>query len=106
MGSDTPAMTAQLGFFKEIDGTITGASLDRRSEMLRKITDLFVAGSSDFAGEDISIFDDVFVRTRRQNRTIRAGNCWRNVLPGSQIRRRRLFALWRLMTRSTWPGRC
>ncbi len=62
MGSDTPAMTAQLGFFKEIDGTITGASLDRRSEMLRKITDLFVAGSSDFAGEDISIFDDVFVR--------------------------------------------
>ena len=56
------AMTAELAFIEEIDGPITGASADRRSEMLRKITDLFVDGSDEFTGEDISIFDDVLVR--------------------------------------------
>ena len=95
MGSDTPAMTAQLGFFKEIDGTITGASLHRRSEMLRKITDLFVAGSSDFAGQDISniLTMSSFHSSPKSNSP--RGNCSRNVLRGFKMRRRRSFALWR-----------
>jgi uncharacterized protein (DUF2336 family) len=62
MVSDTLAMTAQLALIKEIDGTITSASPDRRSKILGKITDLFVEGANEFAGEDILIFDDVFVR--------------------------------------------
>ena len=57
-------MTAELAFIDEIDGPITRASSSRRSEMLRKMTDLFVDGSDQFTDEDISIFDGVLVRTR------------------------------------------
>lgn len=55
-------MTAQLPFIDEIQGSITRASHSRRSEMLRKMTDLFIDGSDQFSGEDISIFDDVLGR--------------------------------------------
>jgi uncharacterized protein (DUF2336 family) len=55
-------MTAQLAFIDEIDGPITRASGGRRSEMLRKMTDLFVDGADQFTGEDISIFDGVLGR--------------------------------------------
>jgi uncharacterized protein (DUF2336 family) len=55
-------MTAELAFVREIDNAVAGASADRRSEMLRKVTDLFVRGSEDFSAEDLSIFDDVITR--------------------------------------------
>ena len=55
-------MTAQLAFINEIDGPITRASRSRRSEMLRKMTDLFIAGSDQFSGEDIAIFDGVLAQ--------------------------------------------
>ncbi len=55
-------MTAQLAFIDEIEGPITRASHARRSEMLRKMTDLFIDGSDQLSGEDISIFDDVLGR--------------------------------------------
>jgi uncharacterized protein (DUF2336 family) len=55
-------MTVELAFIREVDGAIAGASVGRRSEMLRKVTDLFVNGSDEFTGEDLSIFDDVIIR--------------------------------------------
>lgn len=55
-------MTAELAFIDEIDGPITRASSGRRSEMLCKMTDLFVDGSDQFTDEDISIFDGVLVQ--------------------------------------------
>ncbi len=55
-------MTAQPAFIDEIDGPIARASHGRRSEMLRKMTDLFISGSDQLSDEDISIFDDVLGR--------------------------------------------
>jgi uncharacterized protein (DUF2336 family) len=55
-------MTAQLAFIDEIDSKIVRASSGRRSEMLRKMTDLFVDGARQFTGEDISLFDGVLIR--------------------------------------------
>ncbi len=55
-------MTAQLGFIDEIEGPIAKASRGRRSEMLRKMTDLFINGADQFTGEDISVFDGVLGR--------------------------------------------
>ncbi len=55
-------MPDELAFIREVDSAIASASADRRSAMLRKVTDLFVKGSDEFTGEDLSIFDDVILR--------------------------------------------
>jgi uncharacterized protein (DUF2336 family) len=57
-----PVISAELALIKEVDSAIAGASSSRRSEMLRKVTDLFVKGSEEYSGEDISVFDDVITR--------------------------------------------
>jgi uncharacterized protein (DUF2336 family) len=55
-------MTISPAFIAEIERAIAGASPGRRSEMLRKVTDLFVGDSGEFSGEEVSVFDDVISR--------------------------------------------
>jgi uncharacterized protein (DUF2336 family) len=55
-------MTIDAAFINEIENAIAGASPHRRSEMLRKVTELFISDADQFSGEDVSIFDDVIVR--------------------------------------------
>jgi uncharacterized protein (DUF2336 family) len=55
-------MTIEAAFIEEIENAIAGASPHRRSEMLRKVTDLFISDADEFTGEDVSVFDDVIVR--------------------------------------------
>lgn len=52
-------MTVEKAFIAEVEGAIAGASSSRRSEMLRKVTDLFLSDCDEFTGEDLSIFDEV-----------------------------------------------
>ena len=55
-------MNAQLSVLKDIDAAIASASVDRRSMLLRHVTDLFIVGPDRYSEEDIAAFDDVFNR--------------------------------------------
>lgn len=55
-------MTAEHALLKDVEDSITGASMARRSEILRKTIDLFCMASEEPQYEDLSIFDDVFTR--------------------------------------------
>ena len=55
-------MTAHLELIREVETVIANSAADQRVEMLRKVTDLFIAGSSLFSDRDVSIFDDVIKR--------------------------------------------
>lgn len=91
-------MTAQLGFIDEIEGPIAKASRGRRSEMLRKMTDLFINGADQFTGEDISVFDGVLGRLATEIE-LSARELLAKQLARFEIRRRRSFALWPSTTR-------
>lgn len=55
-------MTAEPSFIKEIENAVAGASVNRRGEMVRKVTDLFVSRWDEFSADDLSLFDDVILR--------------------------------------------
>ena len=46
----------------ELEAAIQQKNIGTRAEILRRITDLFVAGSDQFDGEQMSLFDDVITR--------------------------------------------
>jgi len=53
-------MTAQNTLFRELEDALSNGSADRREKTLRRVTDLFVFGSSHFSGDHIAVFDGVF----------------------------------------------
>jgi uncharacterized protein (DUF2336 family) len=55
-------MIVDPAFMAEVEGAVAGASSERRGEMLRKVTDLFVSDWDEFTSEELSIFDNVIVR--------------------------------------------
>jgi uncharacterized protein (DUF2336 family) len=55
-------MSAELAFIKEIENAVAGVSTNRRNEMVRKVTDLFVSRSEELSADDLAIFDDVIIR--------------------------------------------
>ena len=55
-------MNAQFKVLKEVEDAIATGSVDRRSMLLRHVTDLFVVGSDQHSDEEIALFDDVFNR--------------------------------------------
>ncbi len=55
-------MNADLSFIDEIENVIVHGAADRRSQILARVTDLFVLGSPRLSENDISIFDDVIGR--------------------------------------------
>jgi hypothetical protein len=46
----------------ELEASISQKNIGSRAEILRQITDLFVAGSGHFDGEQMALFDDVMDR--------------------------------------------
>ena len=46
----------------ELEASISQKNIGSRAEILRQITDLFVAGSEYFDGEQMALFDDVMSR--------------------------------------------
>jgi uncharacterized protein (DUF2336 family) len=50
------------GLLKDVDDAIAATSSDRRSILLRHVTDLFITGSDRYSDEEIALFDDVFNR--------------------------------------------
>ena len=55
-------MNAQTNLLSQLDDALGQSDILRRAVILRRVTDLFVAGSGSFAGEQISLFDDVMSR--------------------------------------------
>jgi len=55
-------MGAPLELIHELDTSIAHSSDERRSAMLRHLTDLFLVGSDQYSEEEIDLIDDVFVR--------------------------------------------
>jgi uncharacterized protein (DUF2336 family) len=55
-------MTAELAVLRDVDETIATASGERRSALLRHVTDLFIVGPDQYTDEEIAVFDDVFNR--------------------------------------------
>ena len=55
-------MNAQLTIIREIDNAIAQSSVDRRAQMARHLTDLFLVNSDKYSDIEIALIDDVFVR--------------------------------------------
>lgn len=53
-------MTEQNAIIHELEEALACGSAERRAKTLRRVTDLFVFGSSHFSGDHIAVFDGVF----------------------------------------------
>lgn len=62
-GSSRPAVvTSSQSLLEELEAAISRRNIASRAEILRRITDLFAAGSGNFGGEQMLLFDDVMGR--------------------------------------------
>ena len=53
-------MSAQHSLIRELEEALSHGSAERRERTLRRVTDLFVFGSSHFSSDHIAVFDGVF----------------------------------------------
>jgi uncharacterized protein (DUF2336 family) len=56
------ASAARQSLIDELEAAFAGRDIDARVDILRRVTDLFVVGSEQFGGEQLSLFDDVMCR--------------------------------------------
>lgn len=61
-GSRPAVMAARQSLIDELEAAISQRNIASRAEVLRRITDLFAAGSGNFDGEQTTLFDDVMGR--------------------------------------------
>ncbi len=47
---------------KELDHAVAHGTIEQRTQILHRITDVFVAGSESYSANQVELFDDVFVR--------------------------------------------
>jgi uncharacterized protein (DUF2336 family) len=55
-------MGAPLELIQQLDSSISHSTDERRSAMLRHLTDLFLVGSDAYSDDEVDLIDDVFVR--------------------------------------------
>jgi uncharacterized protein (DUF2336 family) len=55
-------MATPASLIPELEDAISNGSAERRTEMLRRITNLFVDGANNFNEDHVGVFDDVLVR--------------------------------------------
>jgi uncharacterized protein (DUF2336 family) len=55
-------MGAPVELIQELDSSISNSTDQRRSAMLRHLTDLYLVGSEQYSEDEIDLIDDVFVR--------------------------------------------
>jgi uncharacterized protein (DUF2336 family) len=53
---------AERSLITEIEGALASGSHGKQAEMLRRVTDLFLAGASRYSDEHVDLFDDVISR--------------------------------------------
>ncbi len=55
-------MTAHLALLEELNSVVAAGTIERRAELLERLSDLFVFGATDYSDDQIALFDDVFTR--------------------------------------------
>src|SRR3977135_4371897 len=60
------SVTAGLSFINDVEDALANGTVDRRGELLRRVTDLFVVGSDQYTYDQIELFDQVFIRLAAQ----------------------------------------
>ena len=55
-------MSVDLKFIGEVESAVANGSVGRRAEILRRVTDLFIADATRLSDEDVALFDDVITR--------------------------------------------
>jgi uncharacterized protein (DUF2336 family) len=55
-------MTADLALIQEVANAVANGAVSQRSEMVRRVTDLFIVGLAQYSDEEVSLFDEVFTR--------------------------------------------
>jgi uncharacterized protein (DUF2336 family) len=55
-------VTVERSLLVEIEGTFASGSAVRKAEILRRVTDLFLAGANDYSDEQVDLFDGVIFR--------------------------------------------
>jgi uncharacterized protein (DUF2336 family) len=53
-------MSRHLALIKELNAAVENGSIERRNEVLQRVTDLFAFGSGSYSDDQITLFDDVF----------------------------------------------
>jgi uncharacterized protein (DUF2336 family) len=59
-------MTTDNSLLGDLESAISGGSSERRSEMLRRVTDLYVAAAPVIGDEKAAVFDDVFAHLMKE----------------------------------------
>jgi len=67
-------MTTDNSLLGDLESAISGGSSERRSEMLRRITDLYVAAAPTIGDAKAAVFDDVFAHLMRRSRRRRCSS--------------------------------
>jgi hypothetical protein len=62
-------MSQAASVIEELEYVLAAGSSDRRTEILRRVTDLFLGSADDFNGEQVGLFDDVLAHLIRQVET-------------------------------------
>jgi uncharacterized protein (DUF2336 family) len=62
-------MSQAASVIEELEFVLAAGSSDRRTEILRRVTDLFLGSADDFNGEQVGLFDDVLAHLIRQVET-------------------------------------
>jgi uncharacterized protein (DUF2336 family) len=55
-------MSVDLAILRDVQEAVETGSSERRSEILQRVTDLFIFGSGGYSDQEISLFDDVLLR--------------------------------------------
>ena len=55
-------MSAALPLFAELEDAMSGSSSERRTDVLRQVTDLFLAAPGDYSEVQSALFDDIIMR--------------------------------------------
>ena len=55
-------MTQERSIIAEIEGTFANGSAGKQAEILRRVTDLFLAGADKYSDEHVDLFDGVISR--------------------------------------------
>ena len=56
------AVLAERSIIAEIEGSFASGSADKQADILRRVTDLFLAGANNYSDDHVDLFDGVISR--------------------------------------------
>lgn len=59
-------MTLSNNLVDKFERVINSSSQERRTDVLRKITDMFISGATSYSDEQLNLFDDILARLTKE----------------------------------------